>query len=80
MSTGDIMLEGGGEPCDGLAFRPGGSSDTPRQLHAKETVWAFGSCAPFTSLFAAIAVVGAKRLQTHCVVVGRKDQKTSDFL
>ena len=28
---------GGGEPCDGLAFRPGVSSNTPRQLHAKET-------------------------------------------
>ena len=46
-----------------------------------QAVWVFGSCAPlpFTSLFAAIAV-GVMKLQTQCVVVGRKDQKTRDFL
>ena len=45
-------------------------------------VWAFGSCTPlpFTSLFAAIAVVGVMKLQTQCVVVGSKDQKTRDYL
>ena len=45
-------------------------------------VWAYGSCTPlpFTSLFAAIAVVGVMKLKTQCVVVGRKDQKTRDLL
>ena len=32
-----------------------------------------------SSLFAAIAVVGMNKLQTQCVVVGRKDQKNLWF-
>ena len=32
-----------------------------------------------SSLFAAIAVVGVNKLQTQCVVVGRKDQKNLWF-
>lgn len=33
-----------------------------------------------SSLFATIAVVGVNKLQTQCVVVGRRDQKTRGFL
>ena len=35
MCTGDILL--GGQPCDELASRPRGSSNTPMQLLAAET-------------------------------------------
>ena len=34
MGASDILL--GGLPCDGLASRPGESSNTPRQLHSTE--------------------------------------------
>ena len=37
MGTGDILLG------DGLASHPGGSSNTPRQLHANETGISSGS-------------------------------------
>ena len=91
MGTGDILLGGGGEGGVNLRWNSipsrGGvaillGNFMLRKPVQDPAVWAFGTCTPlpFTSLFAAITVVGVMKLQTQCVVVGSKDQKITDFL
>ena len=88
MGTGDILLGEGGVTLRWTSIPSRGGVAILlgcfmlRKPVPDPAVWAYGSCTPlpFTSLFAAIAVVGVMKLKTQCVVVGRKDQKTRDFL